>query len=455
MMSEGKNMIRKQTVQFQYNGKADGFALQKEVSDWCNQILIPEMEQVFDAVSDSDIYFTIDRLEIGAAVEKEDWQEKLRNELLINLKDKLNKYKKSSDVSGNPDETPSRKLDELVLFYFENGFLPWWSKMLMKDDFKSLLLKWAKEDKNDQRKKVIAANLEKIINLDVIERVVHILPIPYALILLKDLYKWNENFIDSIKFFFESSKQISIEKEKKILNLTFQFVIANGQNSIIKNESNLQSFYSEVKKQTSVVISTSNATNLNKAGALKNEWVKLIKKVKPEGDKGSLLNITEGIYIENAGTVIIAAFLPRLFENLKLVVQNELLNPSLASLIIQYAVSGNEKMEEYELILPKILCGLDIESVVDPTFKISPEQKTEVNEMLSSLIEHWSVLKNTSVQGLQETFLKRSGKLTGNENDWLLQVEQKTYDVLLNQLPWNINMIKLPWMKGVLRTEWV
>jgi hypothetical protein len=79
----------------------------------------------------------------------------------------------------------------------------------------------------------------------------------------------------------------------------------------------------------------------------------------------------------------------------------------------------------------------------------------EVDEMLLSLIEYWSVLKNTSIDGLRESFFKRSGKLGIVNNEWVLQVEQKPFDMLLQQLPWSISMIKLPWMENLLKTEWV
>jgi hypothetical protein len=86
---------------------------------------------------------------------------------------------------------------------------------------------------------------------------------------------------------------------------------------------------------------------------------------------------------------------------------------------------------------------------------LTKEQIAEADVMLLSVIEHWSVLKNTSVQGLRESFLQRNGKLTLVNNEWLLQVEQKSYDMLLQHLPWSISMIKLPWMKNLLKTEWV
>jgi hypothetical protein len=74
--------------------------------------------------------------------------------------------------------------------------------------------------------------------------------------------------------------------------------------------------------------------------------------------------------------------------------------------------------------------------------------------MLSEVIRHWSVLKNTSVAGLRETFLQREGRISPAANGWKLQIERKTVDVLLGKLPWGIGIIKLPWMNELMYVDW-
>jgi hypothetical protein len=64
------------------------------------------------------------------------------------------------------------------------------------------------------------------------------------------------------------------------------------------------------------------------------------------------------------------------------------------------------------------------------------------------------VLRNTSPDGLRGTFLLRPGKVSLRNDDWLLQVEARTCDILLEQLPWGIGMIKLPWMEKMVWVEW-
>jgi len=165
--------------------------------------------------------------------------------------------------------------------------------------------------------------------------------------------------------------------------------------------------------------------------------------------------IQEGIYIDNAGAVIFAAFIPALFEKLGLTENGKIVNPDFATSIIQYCVSGRSQIEEYELVLPKILCGLDIDFPVEPNIEFNENQISEVDSMLRSIISHWSALGDTSLEGLREAFLNRSGKLSFTNDEWLLVIEQKAFDMLLERIPWSFSIIKFPWMETLLKTEWI
>jgi hypothetical protein len=78
----------------------------------------------------------------------------------------------------------------------------------------------------------------------------------------------------------------------------------------------------------------------------------------------------------------------------------------------------------------------------------------EAGDLLAAAIAQWSILKNTSVEGLREGFLQRGGKLFSKNGNLWLQVEKNAIDILLDYLPWNLGIIKLPWLKDVLRVEW-
>jgi hypothetical protein len=508
-MTSSPHTIRKQTVQFQYNGNADGFALQKEVSDWCNFTLIPEIEQQLDLLDLGDNFITIDKLEIEATANKNDWQQKIRDELISSLKQKLIDYKpKFTEEARRKSVTKARKLDELILYYFENGYLPWWGKALFADDFETILQNWIRDEMSSVRTDYIREQLGQISSKNVIERIINQVPQKLYFHFLKNIYRESSENLSQFESFFEKVivNHISPGKEKLIRKSFYSQLLkmAIKNRGIIDSYSLVQFVYKELKAihvsqkiltPPVAIEKTDNPVTMIWHELLINETEK--QKITPEEeismlsrqlqeeiaaeeltrkkqlrynklidrlinpdlakkDKDeSIIELQEGIYIENAGAVIFAAFLPALFKQLELEKNGAIQNPDLAALIVQHCVTGNTKIAEYELVLPKILCGIDIELPVKTNIRITSTQMKEADEMLLSLIEYWSVLKNTSIDGLRESFFRRSGKLGMVNNEWVLQVEQKPFDMLLQQLPWSISMIKLPWMENLLKTEWI
>jgi hypothetical protein len=162
-----------------------------------------------------------------------------------------------------------------------------------------------------------------------------------------------------------------------------------------------------------------------------------------------------GIYIENAGLVLLHPFLPQFFESLEVTSANNIIEPVRALSLLHYLVSGKTQLPEYQLVLPKILCQLPLSESVPYTVQLTEYDIQESLALLDAVIKHWEALRNTSHDGLRGTFLLRNGKLTlKDDGDWLLRVESQTFDILLDQLPWGISMIKLPWMKVMLWVEW-
>ena len=165
----------------------------------------------------------------------------------------------------------------------------------------------------------------------------------------------------------------------------------------------------------------------------------------------------EPIYIQNAGLVLLWPFLNRFFENLDLVESEQFLNAQAtyrAILFLQYLVEASIESLESGLSLNKILCGLDLAESIPINLDPSAIESNQCEALLLALIQNWSVLKNTSIKGLRQAFLQRTGMLRLRPTGWLLQVEHQTYDVLVEQLPWQISVIKLPWMLQILYVEW-
>ena len=163
-------------------------------------------------------------------------------------------------------------------------------------------------------------------------------------------------------------------------------------------------------------------------------------------------------FIKNAGVVLVHAFLPSLFKAFDWSGEDKKFKDETlchrAIHLLHYIASGEEQLPEYRLLLPKVLCGLPLDISIERTIVLTDIEKNEAQEMLKAVIDHWKALKNTSLEGLRQGFFERDAKLSHTEKGWLLQVESKTQDILLSQLPWGIGMIKLPWMKEMLFVEW-
>jgi hypothetical protein len=176
---------------------------------------------------------------------------------------------------------------------------------------------------------------------------------------------------------------------------------------------------------------------------------------KTESILSTLIDAKEGIYIENAGLILLHPFLPQFFKALGLADEDRLLQPERAICLLHFMISGQTVAPEYELILSKILCNIPLETPIESDMALTDAEKAEAEALLEAVIQHWDALRNTSIDGLRGTFLLRLGKLSlRDDGDWLLQVESKTVDILLNQLPWGISMIQLPWMQRMLWVEW-
>ena len=165
----------------------------------------------------------------------------------------------------------------------------------------------------------------------------------------------------------------------------------------------------------------------------------------------------EEIYIDNAGLILVWPYLGHFFQSVGLMydgafVDEESINRAIH--LLQFLATGEEQTAEYFLPLNKLLCGLDLENPIGKDVHLSKQEKEECEKLLNTVIKHWSALKNTSVTGFRASFLQRKGVLQWNEENWLLRVERKTYDLLLERIPWSISIIKLSWMKTALYVEW-
>jgi hypothetical protein len=163
------------------------------------------------------------------------------------------------------------------------------------------------------------------------------------------------------------------------------------------------------------------------------------------------------IHIRNAGVIIAAPYLPRLFTMTGLIENNAFHDTDSAHRavhLLQYMADGSTQPSEHLITLNKILCGLDFDAPVKRQIDLLDGEKETVDSLLQAVIAHWTAIGKTSVEGLRESFLQREGRLRMLDGIWQLLVEPKAFDMLLDKLPWSFSMIRFPWMNTGIRVDW-
>jgi hypothetical protein len=173
--------------------------------------------------------------------------------------------------------------------------------------------------------------------------------------------------------------------------------------------------------------------------------------------KGKALAMGEQVYVRNAGMILLHPFIATLFARAGLTKDGVFIGEAAqakAVQLLQYAVTGAEQKPEYELVLNKLLTGMKPEEVLLHTTDLATEEKELINGMIHAILMQWDKMKNTSLEGFRNSFLMREGYVFQTEESWVLRVEQRGYDIILQTLPWSFGMIKFSWMNKPLIVEW-
>ena len=164
-----------------------------------------------------------------------------------------------------------------------------------------------------------------------------------------------------------------------------------------------------------------------------------------------------GLSVENAGLVLLSPFLPGLFDRLELLADGAFRDPPAmrrAVHLTQYLVTGGSAAPEPVLSLNKLLCGMALEAPIEAGITLARDEKATAESLFDGVRQNWPAVKNTSAEGLRETFLQRRGVLRLGAGQPTLHVEKGPYDMLLGQIPWPLSPLRLSWMPEALFVKW-
>jgi hypothetical protein len=480
MRNPASHIIRKTAVNFDFTGNFNGLSLRQEISGWTRTVLVPAIETALSEYDLNGEVISIDNISLDFSFESStDWKSGFQEVIVRQIRQKIGDkmFVPSKDVSIRP---ATQSFADLIRYYLELGFLPWNSFLKNAEDFKNELNNWIEIASSSEIKKAILGLTDE----KALDRLT-VLVNPENFEILISVFSGNSR--EKVRLIFREIESVINQLPEEIITRksmaeAFQriylqaSVVSYPVSALFEIIAEWLDFIVIENFVDVALIHTGNITDpeivsiirkLQKeilSGTLKVKDEKRQKPPAPESRKvrktGKALSrlekdIQEGIFIQNAGAVIIASFLPELFSRTGISKGKEITESSQALSLLNYCISGKRTAFEFELVLPAILCGITPGKITGMVTVNDEEMIREADEMLASVIEHWSVLKNTTVEGLREAFLQRNGKLVYAEEEWRLTVEQKPYDMLLEQLPWNISMISLPWMNEVLRILWI
>jgi hypothetical protein len=513
-----KSIIRKQSVDITYDGVIDPFVFRDEVSWMCTTRLIPAIDRLFSQYAgDKIICFEELTIELGE-LSLENWQsvvvERVIEELSCQLGSTSMSFEQrwtsgtmstglaqSAGMKALSNEASAR---QCLLYFLENGTLPWNTSVKSRSELNKLLLDIIADPggrrKLIQKLQTDHALIKRLISQfddDILEQL-----IAQHTGISKVTFTGLTSFISKAlqdkqttangtreRYYFLlienlGADQTTVKFVADVIGAAIrqpEFIVrvrdlaqkglshvqimdAMLEESVVKSEKEVDSLAHEENIRTQVeafienILSDKNA-DLNQMDQAQADKFLLGNRDQKTNRKSSLGPVQPGEewFISNAGLVILHPFLPMLFENVGYTEDKKWITDETryrAMTLMQYMLKGEGEYPEFEMTLNKILTGYPLDETLPADLILSDFEKLEANDVLASVIKHWTVLKNTSMDGLRSEFLQRDGKLFIEQGAWNLKVQQKTSDILMNRLPWGISMIKTPWMKTMMQVEW-
>lgn len=479
-----QHVIKKQILSLGLSGTTDAFRIQQVMSDHYHRDVLHWLELVFDELSTEEEVIEVDRLEIdlGMFSEKEfcayTWDETILNKIREQLAQKLAKQAKSeTSIRAGKSMSVCRQW----LFYMQYGYLPW-NASNPDTSWYDRVLEALAVDFN------LVSALRSLIATQpiLVQRITLQHNTPFLLKLTELLtaqpQKQLPEAIDEVASLLSLTRitdtssggvqEIRMKLWRQIIQLagnggdtkaTF-VLIENLLKANFSDFKSLRSVMAEVAIKTPVILPVLKSIEGNPLLFNKNTTTnQTAQEAQLTGKEAE--NVFDpdgytdesGIFVRQAGVVLVHAFLPALFERLRLIQNGKFVHKEArqrALYLLHYVSTGKGYAEEHELAVAKILCAWAVNMPVDRSVELAAAECDEADSMLQVVIEQWKVLKHTTADGLREGFLQRAGKLFEKNNQFFLQVESSPVDVLLDQLPWTLSFVKLPWMNEILRVDW-
>ena len=305
-----------------------------------------------------------------------------------------------------------------------------------------------------QKENVITTNISKIVDLNA-DKVLPLGDENELIVHTKD--KWTTNFSDN-----------SLQKIQNPVNENISGASDNHISDRVAEDND--------KASTTAMQNSSheqiNSLELDYEEQSKTEYTnteQLVHRLEPIQDIGQVIHkyannlydiidpyewmrIDRRIHTSDAGLVLLNPFITVFFTRLGLTQEDnsfETIQQRMraAHLLRVIAFGSEEDHDDCKLVLCKILCGISPDVPCFTDFTPTEQECEEIDSLIANVCEYWSILRGTSTNGFRQTFLQRHGTIEKDDAGWLVRVEGKTLDILMEDLPWGISTFVLPWTR--------
>lgn len=453
MPTNNNHILNKLTIDIQVANQDQSFDLKHQLSSYWQEWIVDDMEKVLNQTENEDIV-KIDKLEIDLGnIDFNNFENEIKQKFPSIFNAELRKK-----FLGNVPKAELEKVEfldlDILVYFLETGQLPWWSvnNIILNE----LFVKIFKENpiglKEILLKSIISENTRK--------RIIYQFDNHLLIQIFIDLFdlKFPIDFVENkLKIIKENNSNLIINNRLKqrllleaiFINIRFEKLPDFQIESIINSK-----IVTIIENEFNYKLENISEGNLN-------EILEIEKSVDDENvvdnEVVSEGNLQRKINTQHAGLVILAAFLPKFFQNLGFIEYSDFVSDKAkhkAIFLLNYLATGNKVAAEHELFFEKLLVGLALYEPIPKEIELTDLEIFEAQDLLKSVLQHWKPLEKTSIDGLRSSFLLREGILYDEADHWKLRVERKSFDMLLDQIPWSFAFLNFNWTPKPIEIEW-
>lgn len=487
MNRNAEHIIGKQVVEAMFSKGSNRLVLQQRLAWLVEEALPKHLTRVFDRIAGPEQWVEIDTLEIDLGHLSVTDTDKNWVEQAVKAYEKAVQFQLQSQTKTITADTGQLKL---IQYWLLHGYLPWWGEV---SSFKECITSVAQQ----QPKAILKLLEDKMIR----KRWVHYVDNDQQQMLVKSLklslpvgitawldvfsdieragaryWYWESIWRQYLKYHILPTRVFNEQLDRHLIRIQYHLLLntnekpdeklfswkitnvneykeKNLEKNLHKNGYKYDDFSGDGIDEEGISVSPYEQDTFSKE--------KLDEKNQNAAKQKStalVSNHSEGIFVPLAGIVLIHPFIEAFFGQLGLLEGahfKDVTAQTRAVFLLFYLVTGRVQVEEPALPLLKLLCGFSPETLIEPlSVPLLPKELEEAERMLQAAIDHWPAIEGTTVEELQTTFMIRDGKLSKTAMGWQLIVEQQSFDLVFQYLPWGLSPIQFPWMDQMLWVDW-